>query len=609
MFLGTGWSRRMAVGVALGIAGAAVLTVRGPALDAADFVGSNKTYTTDADFNLGTLFNVNHDAPNSNQLQLNAQRTTLPFMWIANAGEDTVSKIDTNTGREVARYRTGHGPSGQPGYVFHLNNAYAGPAPSRTAIDTDGNLYIANRRFDGRPAEVMKILAAGGIDRNGNGTIETSSDGNSDGVINGAEILPLGDLNGDFLVQNNELQDERVAWVVQVGGGGALGRSLCRDANGFIWVGLYNSSHYYKLDPANGGVVAGPISVPGNNPYGCLVDGGGRLWGASLGSTLVELNTNTNTHVATRNHGAFGADYGIAIGNDRVYQATYSGCSFITYNPATTAFSSIASQCFMALGIAVDSGGNIVVGRWSGGVVKFSPTGAVVWSAPSQPGTGEVRGVQVDSNGDVWLVHLNTHNLSKHDGVTGAALGVFPIGDSPYTYSDATGIAAFTTTNPLGRWSVVQDSGVEGNLWDRIHWNTEAQGSTPAGTSIVVEARSADVEGNLASLPFQSVSNNGALSITGRFIEVRATLSTTDPAVSPVLSDISIYSRQTTSGEVCDVDTDGDVDLADLDRIQKSIGSQTFPGDPRDGNGDGVIDRADVRYCKSLCTRLNCAIH
>jgi hypothetical protein len=78
-------------------------------------VAASKTYTTDADFDLGALSGVNHTAPNNNQLQLSAVGTTFPVMWVANAGEDTVSKFDTINNVELARYRTWFGPSGQAG--------------------------------------------------------------------------------------------------------------------------------------------------------------------------------------------------------------------------------------------------------------------------------------------------------------------------------------------------------------------------------------------------------------------------------------------------------------------------------------------------------------
>jgi DNA-binding beta-propeller fold protein YncE len=253
--------------------------------------GPTKTYTTNADFDLGLLFNLNHTV-NSDQLQLNAQISTFPLLWVANSGEDTVSKIDTNTGKEVGRYRTW--------FNVGLHDAWTGPAPSRTAVDAAGNCYVANRHFDGRPAEVMKILASGFIDRNGNGIMETSTDSNNNGVIDGSELMPLIDSNGNGIVDPSEIQDERIAWIVQVGPGNGIGRSLSIAPDGSIWVGLYNSQAYYKLDPTTGAQLAGPISVAPNRPYGSVIDASGILWGSGWNSyNMVKLDTNTNTFMGT----------------------------------------------------------------------------------------------------------------------------------------------------------------------------------------------------------------------------------------------------------------------------------------------------------------------
>jgi hypothetical protein len=75
---------------------------------------ASKTYTVDADFSLGNLSGLNFTAV-ANQLQLNSVGTTFPVMWVANAGEDTITRFDTVANREVARYRTWFGPSG-PGW-------------------------------------------------------------------------------------------------------------------------------------------------------------------------------------------------------------------------------------------------------------------------------------------------------------------------------------------------------------------------------------------------------------------------------------------------------------------------------------------------------------
>jgi hypothetical protein len=502
------------------------------------------TYTVDADFDKGVLFNLNHQDV-ADQLQLNARLTTFPVMWIANAGEDTLSRWDTSTNKEVARYFTSFSP-GQPGYVNHLGSAYSGAAPSRTAVDRDGNVYVANRHFDNQQAEVIKILASGGIDRNGNGVIDTSIDLNGDGNIgdssgnfDAGEMLPMADTNGNGIIDPDEIQDERIAWVARAGQTGGLGRSLAIDPNGDIWLGIYYEQAYYKLSGATGQILAGPIATPGHSPYGAQVDGNGILWGASLGNTLLKLNTNTQ-EVKVYDHSAQGGDYGIAIGNGKVYMASQGSHSFIQFDPATEAFSTPAAEQFYSLGVAVDRDGNIVVGKNSGGVAKFRPDGSVIWSVAGQPGTSDVRGTVVDSNNDVWLISLNSNTLAKHAGADGAALGVFASGNRPYTYTDATGLTRFTSTNPSGRWSVVQDSGTPGQVWEKIVWNQEAQGVIPEGTSIVVEARAADSREALEALPFAAVANGAAPGVTGQFIEVRVTLNANANLVSPVLSDITI---------------------------------------------------------------------
>jgi hypothetical protein len=54
---------------------------------------------------------------------------------------------------------------------------------------------------------------------------------------------------------------------------------------------------------------------------------------------------------------------------------------------------------------------------------------------------------------------------------------------------------------------------------------------------------------------------------------------------------------------VCDTDTDGDVDMVDILNIRAANRTNASgPTDPRDGNGDGKIDIADVRFCQLRMT-------
>lgn len=576
-------------------ASAALLTAN--IANSADF-----NYTLDAQFDGGTLNGVNHAAPNNNQLQLNTTGTTFPVLWIANAGEDTVSRIDTDKpstfiptgGCETARYRTW--------FQQPVHGAWSGPAPSRTAVDIDGNVYVANRHFDGRPAEVMKILAEGGIDRNGNGKIDTSSDSNGDCQIQASEIMPMTDSNGNGIVETNEIQDERIAWIVRVGPNNGLGRSLCIGTDGNIWAGLYNSRQYYKLQASDGSILAGPVATD-VTPYGCLVDRDGTLWSADLGSYLGKLDTSIPASSPRLYHGNHGSNYGIALGNGKVYLANQSSRSYTQYDPVGNTFSTPAAAWTYTLGLSVDGNGDIVLGR--NPFYKFAPDGSIKWSTPNPFGTPDVRGVVPDSNNDIWAVQLSNNNVIKLRGTDGAYLGALPVGASPYTYSDASGFAARNVTTPSGIWTVVANSGAAGSQWNKIVWNSEPQGSIPAGASITVDVRAADTLALLASAPYVTVANGASLAaFTGQYMGIRATLKPTPGGDSPVLSDLKV---STVSLEKCDVDKDGDIDKIDLSLISKARGQTALPGDPRDSDGDGKITPNDVKVCTQLCTRPSCA--
>jgi hypothetical protein len=90
----------------------------------------SRTYTLDADFDEGTLLNVNHD-PNHDQLQLNQVTTPFPFVNIACSNRGTIVRIDVNTGQILGEYLTA--PNGM------------GRNPSRTTVDLLGNVWVGNR--------------------------------------------------------------------------------------------------------------------------------------------------------------------------------------------------------------------------------------------------------------------------------------------------------------------------------------------------------------------------------------------------------------------------------------------------------------------------------
>ena len=136
-----------------------------------------RTYTTDADFDEGILVGVEHETVHD-QLQLSEEHVTLPFIWVPN-NNGTVSKVNTETGDELGRYRVV--PPGLP----------ENGSPSRTTVDLEGNCWVGNR-CAGTVVKIGLYEAGNWIDRNGDSICQTSQDTNGDGDITNDEILPWG---------------------------------------------------------------------------------------------------------------------------------------------------------------------------------------------------------------------------------------------------------------------------------------------------------------------------------------------------------------------------------------------------------------------------------
>jgi len=546
----------------------------------------SKTYTLDADFDLGAISGLNHDAPNNNQLQLSTVGTTFPVLWVANAGEDTVSKIDTQANKELARYHTWIGPK-------RTGGAYSGPAPSRTSVDVDGNAYVLNRHFDGKKPLLIKILAEGGIDRNGNGVIDTSTDTSGNGKIELAEMRQIVDTNANGKIDQDEITDERVAWAVEVGSANGLGRSMCIGADGNLWVGMYNARTYYKVSGVDGSQIAGPVAVP-SSPYGCLIDRDGNLWSADLGSTLMKItNANSNTGPYTVSSKSNCSNYGIALGNGKVYLGSGNRQFDIAADgPSCT---QIPGATVGSYGIVVDGNGDIIIGYST--VQKIHADGTVAWTVPLQAGGGSSVGIQVDSDNNVWQIGMSSNRVHKYNGVTGAAMGVYDVGLQPYTYSDATGLVSRNVTSGTGTWAVIQDGGRSGVNWGTVSWNAVV----PSGTAVTAEARTAESEAGLSGAVYAPVVNGAKFSKVGRYVQVRFRLNENTDDVSPVLADATIRSA------TCDVNGDGAIDKADISLINAARGQAALPSDQRDDDFNGFINAVDGRRCTLKCSLPNCA--
>jgi len=394
------------------------------------------------------------------------------YIYVANAGEDTVSKIDITTNTEVARYATWF-TSGTNQVPAHLGNPIAGPAPSRLLQDSAGYLFVLNRFFPPNPPDVLnpphlpvllKIAPSGGIP----GT--TTSNGPTN-------VLAMTDTTTNNKIDPGEATDVRILWGKEIGTAGTdegqYGRSLCMDTTGVLWVGMHLTQRYYRVDPATGNMLpplAG-IPTPGHYPYGCQVDTNGKLWSVGSSDTLVEIDTTSPTYPVTPHyHGAkpgppptnFGTNYSLSLFNgcgsvpSKVYLSERGlGKTYIAYDPVTHLFSNAPTATvpqFNTYAVGVDTKGNIVSGRQrgyyvgtqltdSGRVIKTDPSGNVIWDTnvpPAGPAVpaNDLHGIIIDEHNDVWAVHLQENRVVKYSGGNGQLLAQVSVGNSPYTYGN-----------------------------------------------------------------------------------------------------------------------------------------------------------------------------
>jgi hypothetical protein len=404
-----------------------------------------------------------------------------PYIYVANAGEDTVSKIDvTGSGNEVARYPAWFTSGTLPSYFAHLGNAHAGAAPSRIVQNSLGDVYVLDRFF----SNYSYVYWANSPNKPHLPVLLKITPSPTGATSSGSAVIPMQDGNNNYDIDTTEITDTAIVWAKPVGIAGTnltsstptyndeitLGRALATDSSGAVWVGMFGdttgkqggtsgivkpgTAHYYKYN-SNGTFLAGPIDTKTHTPYGAQIDIKGTLWSVDEGYTLAEINTSSNTLVAIHNHSSYGQNYSLSIYNDcsvsppkiKIYLSERNGKSYIVYDPQTNSWSNAPTTLpqLNSLSVAVDSQGNVISGAITGEVMKVSPSGTLVWDTSSTPGAGptvstsNLHGLIVDPHDDVWAVDLANSRVVKYSGSNGKLLNSptgLKVGDSPYTYGN-----------------------------------------------------------------------------------------------------------------------------------------------------------------------------
>ena len=486
------------------------------------------TYTSNQEFDLGRLSGV-ETTSTADQLQLSSQSAALRFLWVPNS-EGSISKVDTLSGRELGRYRTG------PPAV--------NSQPSRTTVDLVGNCYVANR-YSGTLVKVGLLEQGQGIDRNGDGILQTSRDLNGDGDITGDELLPWG-------------SDECVLWETSLIPGeegfftpgtftgtyrndwGTPGvRGVAVDVQGNVWVGTLETKKFYYIEGSTGRILRTiDVSSVNHRTYGAVLDRSGILWASSHDRNEALRMDPASGEFRVLPLGHF--SYGIGMDrNGHVFVSGWESSRLSRIDTATATIEWNVPTDTQARGIAVTDDGDVWVAHSSPGiVVRRSNSGAFKASIPvgNQP-----TGVAVDSRGMVWSVGVGEPSIRRIDPSRNVVDLIKLIRCDNregyhYGYSDMTGNMVRNSTTRIGFWTVIHDSKVAGTPWGTVSW----EGQEPVGTSIQIRVRSSNDQRTWSL--WESARKGASLRATplGRYLEVQVTLQSQQPGLTPLFQSLTV---------------------------------------------------------------------
>lgn len=552
------------------------------------------TWTLDADFDEGTIINLNHD-PNHDQLQLNNFAKPFRYINVPASARGTVVRVVTDSDSDI--------PEGTIVGEYRAAPEGRGLNPSRTTVDIRGNVWTGNRgEVEDDKGSVVKIgIVIGGTRCNADGT--DNPDGeyvrlDSDKLTYNTCI----DRDGDGLIRTSKGLGDILGWPDNTdGAGGADGivqdavdecilvyqrvpdapgvRHVSVDRENNVWVGGHppdEDGHYYptmfhKLKGKTGAIVDS-FDASEDTGFGCggyggtivnnnfdQILGNDVLWSASVyQDKLLRYDLSTGEGRCIEVEGS----YGIGIDNDGfIWNSMHWPNTITKINPDTGSYEP---------GFPVDIGGKAGRGVavtadntvWSANtnsdtVTRFDADGNLL--ATIEVGTAPT-GLSVDKAGKIWVTNRESDNIMRIDPVTNVVDLTIDLGEDagPYNYSDMTGSVRLSHP-PIGFWDVLYNGKCP--LWEKISWNGLEE--SEENGKIIVEVRAAG--GSKASLASEAFVKIDPISeaidekhtfyqadlsgMEGQYIEVRATLTTEAPVDErelPILYDLTLKHSELT---------------------------------------------------------------
>jgi streptogramin lyase len=523
----------------------------------------------------GTGFNVKNppDGPVSSGVGLDkdgalivdyANHAGQNLIWVPHTETQMVSKIDTSTMKELARYRVGS------------------EDPSRTSVAPDGSAYVASRETAG----ITKVSALGQNcpDTNGDGVVTTSKGpddvlpyGKDDCVLWYTDIKPYQAHSKRHMLRGVAVQVVP-GKMVNVKGADGQNKVTWMPPKEYVWTGGTQAFRLHKLDGDTGKVLL-TMEVP-IRIYGMALDGRDRqempgpyLWltGGHGGHNLAHVDTSrcvdqascmkepvcvvncSESNCKSTCDNAIVAHYmldpahayGITVDcKQRVWLGSRSalGVSNVKrYDPFAPPDKrlKLVPNTPITHGIAADGKG-FVWGAFADDGIIYKINGETLKVVNL---TVPTKGIGVDRAGLIWSIPNDksnelhvvepTNDLSGSDKIR---MSVVTLTGNPYVYSDMTGQQLILASNEPGYYRQVfgpcEGERVE-TRWQSFEWSAEL----PAETNVIISFRTADSRAGLTNAVWVTIpvtasnlegSNDleGILANSGKgnFLEIQAQL-------------------------------------------------------------------------------------
>ena len=479
------------------------------------------SFTTTADFELGVRVGT---AAVDDGLQLAQDPDTLTDLWVPNLESGTISRVDADSGAEIARYRTG---------PFDRDLE-----PVAVAVDLEGACWVANRAA-GSVVKIGRAESGGCSDRDGDGVIETSRDTDGDGDITGDELLDWGAdecvLVEVTLVPGHEAAGEPGQDHENYQDTGV--RALAVDADNDLWVGVPAGHRFYKLDGATGGLVdVVDLSDLDAEPFAAAVASDGSLWATCWPDSVVlriDPVDGGDVDVVEMSHGT----RGLAQDDERhLFVTGFEDAALSRLDQSTSTVEWSETADWQADGVSVTTGGDVwIAAPGSGRLSRFSRDGEFLGSLP----VGNLpTGVAIDHSGKLWVTGSGNDIIVRVDPMTGSAdlqKELRATGTHP-AIGDLTGIVVRSLTTHYGTWTAVCDNRDERSVWNHVSW----QATTAPDASVGVRVRSSEDRHTWSA--WEYAANGARLEATppGRYLEIEVALEDRGAETPPVLDEITV---------------------------------------------------------------------